>query len=451
MKQPLQPEQKPSIAPLRIGLFGFGCVGQGLYNVLAKTKGIRATIQKICIKHPEKKRTLPAEYFTTKPEDILNDTDIDIVVELIDDANAAFDIVKTALNNGKAVVTANKKMLAEHLEELYALQQSSGRPILYEASCCASIPIIRNLEEYYDNDLLQSVSGIFNGSTNYILSQMWDYGKSYNDALKEAQLKGFAESDPALDVEGYDAKYKLCIALQHAFGIFAEPEKVLNYGIQRLSNQDVQYARQNNKKIKLIAHGQKQGQTVTAFVIPTFIEQASPLIHVHNEYNGVILQSSFADRQFFMGKGAGSDPTGSAVLSDVSALTYNYTYEYKKLHQDTKSTFSNNQQVEIYVRYNDIQNVPLSDFAKINQKFESAGYKYLVGEINLSSLIEGRWVKNDNLSVILNQVLTAAAAPPVRFAAKVEAQANSEQVPSASHVDDVASLSLQELDKLVNS
>ncbi|MBL0913388.1 MAG: homoserine dehydrogenase, partial [Bacteroidia bacterium] len=151
-----------------IGLFGFGCVGLGLYEVLQKTPGLRARVKKIGIKHPEKPRPLAAEYFTTNPGEILDDAEINVVVELIDDADAAFEIVRTALQKGKAVVTANKKMLAEHFSELLELQRIHNVPLLYEAACCASIPIIRNLEEYYDNDLLDSVEGIVNGSTNYI-------------------------------------------------------------------------------------------------------------------------------------------------------------------------------------------------------------------------------------------------------------------------------------------
>lgn len=396
-------------APLRLGLFGFGCVGQGLYNVLSMTKGIRATVQKICIKHPDKRRSLPAEYFTTQADQILDDPDIDVVVELIDDAQAAYHIVRKALLNGKAVVTANKKMLAEHLPELHELQRSCQRPLLYEAACCGSIPIIRNLEEYYDNDLLRSVSGIFNGSTNYILTRMWEQGTSYQQALREAQEKGFAESNPALDVEGFDAKFKLCIALLHAFGVFVQPDEVLNYGIQRLDGRDVQYARQNNKKIKLLAHAYKFDRQVSALVIPTFVASDSPLVHVHNEYNGIVLESAFADRQFFMGKGAGSNPTGSAVLSDVSALTYSYGYEYKKLKQESDCAYSQDLRLEVYVRYEHANSLPWEDLDVVHQKFESLGYNYIVGEVHLRKLFQANWHNNPTISIIANKILIPEA------------------------------------------
>src|SRR5690242_9394031 len=179
---------------LKLGLFGFGCVGQGLYHVLEETPGIKAEIKRICVKHRGKARPLAEDLFTFEANDILLDPDIDVVVELIDDADAAFHIVKTALENGKAVVTANKKMLAEHLEEIYDLQKKHNQPVLYEGAVCGSIPIIRNLEEYYDNDLIKSIEGIFNGSTNFILTKVFEEKKSYIDALKTAQELGFAES-----------------------------------------------------------------------------------------------------------------------------------------------------------------------------------------------------------------------------------------------------------------
>jgi homoserine dehydrogenase len=391
---------------LKLGIFGFGCVGQGLYDVLQQTKGIRASIEKICIKHPEKKRSIDASYFTTDPTEILNNPEIDIVVELIDDAEAAYEITKTALKRGKAVVSANKKMIAEHLPELYALQQEYKTPLLYEGSSCASIPIIRNLEEYYDNDLLSAISGVFNGSTNYILSQMWDHAKDYNVALKEAQDKGFAESDPTLDVGGFDPKFKLCITILHAFGLFVQPEEIFNYGIQQINQLDVAYAQQQGKKIKLLASAQRNGNEVTGFVLPAFVDEDNPLVNVHNEFNGIILEGAFANSQFFLGKGAGSSPTGSAVLSDISALTYDYKYEYKKIAQNKELKFSTHQLLEVYVRYKNTADVFYEDFEAINQQFESKDYRYVIGEIDLAKLREGQWANNPNLSIIVNKVLT---------------------------------------------
>jgi homoserine dehydrogenase len=196
---------------LTIGLFGFGVVGKGLYDVLHSTPALQATVKKIAIKNTDKKRSIAAEHFTANAQDLLNDKDINVIVELIDDADAAFEIVKTALQNGKAVVSANKKMIAEHFEELLQLQEKYQTPFLYEASCCASMPIIRNLEEYYDNDLLQSLRGIINGSTNFILTKIFDEKLEFSAALLLAQQLGFAESNPKLDIGGFDAANKLAI------------------------------------------------------------------------------------------------------------------------------------------------------------------------------------------------------------------------------------------------
>jgi homoserine dehydrogenase len=238
---------------LNIGLFGFGVVGEGLYKVLEQTPTLNARIKKVCIKHPEKKRIAPAALFTTDATELLNDKDINVIIELIDDADAAYAIVTTSLRNKKAVVSANKKMIAAHIEELIALQQEYDVPFLYEAACCASIPVIRNLEEYYDNDLLQGLNGIVNGSTNYILTKVFEEKISFDEALKQAQVAGFAESDPSLDVNGTDAVNKLSILLTHAYGIITAPAELIHTGIQHLHPNDAIFAKEKSYEIKLVA------------------------------------------------------------------------------------------------------------------------------------------------------------------------------------------------------
>jgi homoserine dehydrogenase len=393
---------------LRLGLFGFGCVGQGLYHVLEETPGIKAEIKRICVKHRGKARPLSEDLFTFEAKDILNDPEIDVVVELIDDADAAFLIVKSALENGKAVVTANKKMLAEHLEEIYRLQQQYDRAVLYEGSVCGSIPILRNLEEYYDNDLLTGIEGIFNGSTNYILSKVFDERSSYAEALKKAQELGFAESDPSLDVKGFDPKFKLVIAIAHTFGLFIKPEDVINIGIDRISDLDLKFARENGYGIKLIARAFKFENRVYGFVAPQFVESTHPLYAVRNEYNAVQVQSAFAEQQLFVGKGAGSYPTGSAVLSDISALTYDYRYEYKKLHQLHDLQFSNKLTVEAFVSFTEANKITIGDFEEFQSGYAANGTQYMVGKVSLEKL--AAWSKQDGIGVILapNAKLTPA-------------------------------------------
>lgn len=384
---------------LTLGLFGFGCVGQGLYHVLEESQGIKATIKKICVKDRHKKRSLPDEYFTFNKEDILNDAEINVVVEMIDDADAAYEIVKTSLQNGKHVVTANKKMLAEHLEEIYDLQQKYQRSVLYEGAVCGSIPILRNLEEYYDNDLIKSIEGIFNGSTNYILTKVFEENKSYEEALKKAQELGFAESDPRLDVQGYDPKYKLVIAIAHTYGIFVKPEDVFNIGIDRISDLDLKYAREKGYFIKLVARAFKIDNKVYGFVIPQFIDSSNPLAPIRNEYNAVSVEGAFAEKQLFVGKGAGSYPTGSAVLSDISALTYDYSYEYKRHHRVHDIAFSNDISVEVCVSFKEGSPVSIHNFTKFDSGYAANGKQYMIGHVSLDQL--KTWLENEDIGIIL--------------------------------------------------
>src|SRR5690625_3982600 len=234
---------------LVIGMFGFGVVGQGLYDII-KTKDLNLEIKKFVIKNQDKKRSLPSSLFTTDANAVLQDPEINTVVELIDDADAAYDITVKALKAGKNVVSANKKMLANNLESLVNIQHETGSSLLYEGSVCGSIPIIRNLEEYYDNELLHSVSGIFNGSSNYILSKMYNEDQGYEEALTKAQELGFAETDPTLDVGAFDPKFKLAIVAAHAYGIYIDPDDILNLGIDKLDSKDIIFAKEKDLKIK---------------------------------------------------------------------------------------------------------------------------------------------------------------------------------------------------------
>ncbi len=372
---------------LKIGLFGYGCVGQGLHDVLNSSKGFKADIVRICVKDRTKKRRIDMSNFTYDKNDILDDPSINLIVELIDDADEAFNIVTTAMKRGKNVVTANKMMVAKHFRELVELQRKHKVSLLYEASAGASIPIIRNLEEYYDNELLHSLRGILNGTTNYILTKMHNEGISYSSALKEAQDKGFAESDPSLDCDGWDAKYKLCIITGHAYGLFLEPEQVFHYGISKISEFDIKYAKEKGFKIKLVPYvGKTNENTITSFVLPRFISSDKYLYNVDNEYNGVITEAAFADKQFFSGKGAGGHATGSAVLSDISANSYGYRYEYKKFQQGTVSNYTRNHKLEVYLRYKDEKDRELFGFEEVSEYFSGRFSKYVIGVVNLERL-----------------------------------------------------------------
>lgn len=386
---------------LTIGLFGFGVVGEGIYQVLQQTPSLNAKIKKVCIKHGDKKRNADAGLFTTNYDDILNDPEINLVVELIDDADEAYKIVTTSFKNKKSVVSANKKMIAEHFAELLFLQHENGVSFLYEAAVCGSIPIIRNLEEYYDNDLLQSISGIVNGSTNYILTKMSE-GLNYKSALLQAQQLGFAESNPKLDVEGIDAANKLSILLAHAYGIISKPQDLIHIGITRLQEADANYAKEKNYQIKLVAQACKLSNgKVAAFVCPKLVKNDSQLFNVKNEYNGVVIESKLADKQFLYGKGAGRFPTSSAVISDISALSYDYKYEYKKLSRHEQYSLSNNYFLKIYVSFNNWTEVNKWDFEQVLEYHGTEDRQYITGIIHVDKLKSAGWFYDASVSIIL--------------------------------------------------
>src|SRR5579871_3663669 len=387
---------------LTIGLFGFGTVGEGLYKILQQTPSLKASIKKVVIKNPEKKRDAPAELFTTDRNAILQDPSINVVVEVINESGPAYEIVSTALKNGKSVVSASKKMIAEHLPELLELQQQTGASFLYESAACASIPVIRNLEEYYDNDLLHSIKAIVNGSTNFILTKMFEEKLDFQSALLMAQQLGFAESDPSLDVEGYDAVNKWTLLLLHAYGIVEHPDNIVFNGIQNIQSTDAVVAKEKHYDIKLVAQAKKLiNGNVAAFVLPQFVKHDDHLTFVRNEYNGVVIESGFADKQFFYGKGAGSFPTASAVLSDLSALRYQYKYEYKKLYHHKPNILTNDFYVKVYVSFDELKYIPKEKFEWIEEWHSDADRKYLVGVIHFNYIKENTWWKENNTSLIL--------------------------------------------------
>jgi homoserine dehydrogenase len=389
---------------ISIGLFGFGCVGQGLYDVLNHSEGLKANIDKICVKDKNKKRKIDANYFSYDKNEILKQGHHNVIVELIDNANDAFEIVKEALGNGVNVVTANKKMLAENFTELYNLQIKNNVALLYEGSAGGSIPIIRNLEEYYDNELLSSVKGILNGTCNYILTRMELENKDYTDVLKDAQLNGFAESDPWLDVAGFDTKFKTSLLTIHAFGIVLNPDDIFNTGIQNITYDDILYAKQRGLRVKMLGVSQKVGDKFRVYAIPHFVSKESELYNVLYEYNAVEVEGAYSCKQTFVGKGAGSHPTGSAVLSDISALTYDYKYGYKKL----KKALNNNVKIEdgikqvefdfpikLYIRFQDKAQLNDLEILNIEEEYKSASTNYIIANVNFNSLFNV-YNKRDN-------------------------------------------------------
>jgi homoserine dehydrogenase len=383
---------------IKAGLFGFGVVGEGIHSVLEARPNLGVEIVQVVIKHQHKQRNAPAEIFSTDKDSILLREDIALVIELIDDADAAYQIAVEAMNAGKSVISANKKMIAEHHIELIELAQKKNVSFLYEAAVCGSVPLIRNLEEYFDNDLVKSVTGIVNGSTNYILSQMSKNNLDYASCLKQAQELGFAESDPSIDVKAIDARNKLKIIALHAFGQHVEPNTIVAQGIESISKFDIEFAKQRNLVIKLIASCKvnDDGSLEELTVIPSFIPVRHPLRLTDNEYNGVLIGSQLADEQFFYGKGAGRYPTSSAVLSDISAFKFDYKYSYKKGIQPGQ--LKNVRDKKVYLSYRSGLRPNLGKGFKVLEKFERDDYHFVIGLANQNSVKE--FVDNSEISVI---------------------------------------------------
>ncbi len=384
---------------LNIGLFGYGCVGRGLYEVLNRSGLFDSHIRHIVVKDPAKSRNLPADRFAYDPEVILSDSSVNVVVELINDSEAAFAIVSEALRRGKHVVSANKKLVAEHQDALVRLARENRVSFLYEAAVAGSIPILRNLEEYYNNDSLSSVTGIVNGTCNYILTQ-FDRGIDYKEALAEAQEKGFAETDPTLDVDGFDARFKLCLLIRHAFGTLVQPEELVHVGIRNISGEDIRFAREKGLRIRLLAHVERLGDQLFSFVAPHFVRPGDFAFGIREEFNAVQVQGAFADTQLFTGKGAGSLPTAAAVLSDVSALRYDYRYEYRK-SEGKVPELSADFYVKIYAGSANSGKVDEIPFLLEEERFRSTRYTYRTGWIRFADLLNTDFNSRQDLSVLV--------------------------------------------------
>ncbi len=389
---------------INIGLFGFGTVGKGLYDVLKKIQPENVSVVKVCVRNVAKHSAeAPELEFTNNADDIFTDSRINFIVELIDDAEAAYGIVKRALQAKIPVVSGNKKMLALHIQEMIQLQRDYDTALLYDASACGSIPVIRNLEEYYDNDLLISVKGILNGSSNFILSKIFNEGMNYAEALKLAQDLGFAESDPTLDIGGWDSLFKLIIITIHAFGVYVEPEQIFTFGIGNMNEHDIQFAHEKRRRVKLVGWAEKVDEDkLVLSVMPHLLSKQKYIYSVEDEFNGVVIKGLFYYKQFMFGQGAGGFPTGSAVLSDITAQLYDYRYRYKKLQSPHQLHFTNDYKVRIYYRYDSPATLNLLEFSTIHESYYSDTYKYVVGDIELSQLqAQAQSLRESNVFVCL--------------------------------------------------
>jgi homoserine dehydrogenase len=315
---------------VRVAILGFGTVGLGTYRMLESNKsaieskvGARIEIFKIGIKNPNKKREAPAELFTTDIESIVADSNIDVILELIGGEEPAKHLIEKALRNGKHVITANKELMAKHGPGLLRIAAEQCLDLHFEAAVGGGIPLIQPLKhQLAGNDVLKMM-GILNGTTNYILTNMSRDGADYGPSLSEAQAKGYAEADPRNDVEGCDVRYKLAILASIAFGKEVPPEEVYCEGITKLEKRDIELAHMFGYEIKLLGIVESRPDGLLARVHPTFLPKDHQLANVNGVFNALWLKGDFVGDLMFSGRGAGADPTGSAVVGDLIDVARN--------------------------------------------------------------------------------------------------------------------------------
>jgi homoserine dehydrogenase len=378
-----------------IGLFGLGVVGQGFLSILEQTPDAQARVSKICVKHPGKPRPVSADRLTYNPDDLLDDPDINLIVETITEIEEAFHIVSKALERRKPVITVNKKMVAHHLPELMALQEKHQTHVLYEGAVCGSIPIMRTLDEHFGAEPLGAIEGIFNGTSNYILTRMQQDQLDFGTALQQAQDAGFAELDPSSDIDGDDAKYKLILLSLHSHGHASHPADVLNLGIRHLRTADLAYAHARGGRIKLLPCVRyASAGALVQYVLPALVLPADPLHHIDFEFNAVRMDAFFSGEQFYTGRGAGGFPTGSAIMSDLNALQSGFHYRFRKHQQNGHARSFTGYPLHVYMSMPATvpwQQAPLEETLSMEQQ---AGVQVLTGHTTVQRLLEAKgWLR----------------------------------------------------------
>src|SRR6056297_1888378 len=370
---------------IKVAILGLGNVGSGVWEILHKNQrkvdsylGRSIDVKKVLVSDVNKKRDIemPAEVLTDDIAEILENKDIQVVVELMGGLEPAYSYIKAALKNKKHVVTANKAVIATYGKELRELADENEVEIRYEASVGGGIPIINTLMQSLSANKFDEIVGIVNGTTNYILTQMTAEGMDFGEALKLAQEKGFAESDPTSDIEGEDAAFKLSILSYIAFGIEVSPQDIPREGITRISKEDIDYAKQLGYIIKLLATARRNNKTFEFHVHPVLLKKDHPLASVNNEFNALFVKGNAVGEVMMYGKGAGSMPTGSAVLGDVINIIKfeldNNCLTYKN-HDHNLDTIGENQfyvRLEVYDKPGVLGKVALC-FGKYNVSIES--------------------------------------------------------------------------------
>lgn len=311
-----------------IGLAGLGNVGAGVYKHLTQNRtllrerlGYELTVCKVAVRDAGKDRGIdvPREIITTNPEDLLDDPSVNIVVELMGQKSESLSLVIDAIQRKKIVVTGNKALLAEHGKEIFEAATAHKVPVFFEAAVAGGIPIIKAIREGFVANHIQSIHGIINGTSNYILTRMTEAGMGFTAALAEAQAAGYAEADPTLDVNGGDASHKAVILASLAYGFWVPMQKIFVEGIESLTVGDIQFAEKLGYRIKLLAHIKANtGGAIEVRVHPTLIPKTHVLASVNGVFNAIAVKGDVVGETLFYGRGAGQDATSSAVIADIT-------------------------------------------------------------------------------------------------------------------------------------
>ncbi len=390
---------------VKVGLIGLGTIGTGVYKlfknsgkIIESKAGCKLTLTKICDIKKErfKKLRIDKKIATTDVKDIIENDEIDIVIELIGGLHPAYDFIIKAMKNKKHIVTANKAMLSKYWQNVIKTADENNVWFFAEGAVGGGIPVIRALEEGLCANRIQQITGILNGTTNYILTKMSKEGKSFSDVLKEAQEKGFAEADPTLDIEGLDAMHKIILLSNIAFSTIITEKDVYVEGIKNTNLLDIKFGEELGFVMKLLAIAEKKQDKINVRVHPAFIPKDKLITSVSYENNAIFIKGDAVGETMFYGKGAGEMPTASAVLSDVMEITKNITARIKR-----KPYFSYKEQPEIlkidelkfkyYIRFNVI------DKAGVLAKISGVLGKH---DISIKSVIQKSRNSNNKVPVV---------------------------------------------------
>lgn len=385
---------------LKVGIIGFGTVGTGVYNVLQGFKDI--TIEKIAVKNINKKRNIDnfdENLLTDNPYEIVNNPEIDVVIEVAGGVNPTFDILKTAIKNGKHIVTANKELLAKNGSELFALAKKNNIIILYEAAVAGGIPIIMPIKTILCANKITKIAAILNGTTNYILTKMAEKELSYDVALKQAQDLGYAETDPTGDVEGFDTAYKISILSTISFNKKVDINKIYREGITKITADDIKSAKALGYTIKLIAMGQVlENGKIDVRVHPMLVSKRHLLAKIDNATNSIMLSGKPVGDLVLTGAGAGSEPTASSVVGDLLVLASELEASNKPIPQ----AICNHDQIAEQISISDTYNEYYISINATNNPGAIGVVGTICGKnnINISTIMQNG-IKEDNTAEIV--------------------------------------------------